>query len=61
MAKGRGKIQGVDKYHKIGRLKSPMTHLMGTRNQNQHVGDIGNLPMHGVPGGGKRVDDPKGG
>jgi hypothetical protein len=59
MAKGRGKIQGVDKYHKIGRLKSPSTHMMGTPFQNQHIGDIGNLPMHGVPTQ-TRVSKPKG-
>jgi hypothetical protein len=53
------KIIGNDKYHKIGRLKSPTTHLMGTPFQNQHVGDIGNLPMHGAPTK-TRVDRPKG-
>jgi hypothetical protein len=49
MAKKTGKIQGTSKYHKIGRTKPPATHLMGTAFQNQHVGDIGNLPMHGAP------------
>lgn len=38
-----------NKYHRVGRLKSPTTHLMGTAFQNQHVGDVGNLPLHSAP------------
>jgi hypothetical protein len=43
------KIIKGNKYHKVGRLNAPITHLMGTAYQNQHVGDVGDLPLHSVP------------
>ena len=50
MAKRSGIINTAKKVHPIGRLKSPITHLMGAAFQSQHVRDMSNQStLHGAP------------
>lgn len=59
MAKRRGGriINTARGKHPIGRLKSPITHLLGTAFQSQHMGDLSNQQtLHGASGKPRRRD-----
>jgi hypothetical protein len=49
MARGGRIINKAKRLHPVGRLKSPITKLMGTGFQSQHVADLSNQQtLHGA-------------